>query len=408
MDMSVGFPYLKLTLDYVPVSFQIFGIEVTIYGLLIAVGVLLGIAFVVLEARRANQDQNKYLDMMMLSLAGAVIGSRLFYVAFSWELYKSDPMEILNIRSGGYAFYGGLFAGILVAAVFAKLAGTSFWEVADLASMGILIAQIIGRWGDFFNRASFGEYTDGVTAMRLPLSAVRSGEVSGLMRDNLIVTDGISYIQVHPVFLYESLWCLLLLLMLLALRRKKQYSGQMFMIYLAGYGLGRFFFEWLRTDKLYIPGTNIGVSLVISAALFLIFTPVICVQTVLAKKRAAVRRTRREKFYQEEEQYEHDRSKQEKEAEITAKTVKKTEKAVKKAETEEQIQETKNGNTDGLKENDAEHPKDFPQEKKSSDSKENRNQKQSEEMENWEDSEYAHIPRQWRKAESKQETSHKS
>ena len=380
MDMSIEFPYLKLTLDYVPVSFQIFGMEVTIYGLLIALGVLLGIAFVVLEARRRNQDQNKYLDMMILSLAGAVVGSRLFYVAFSWELYKSNPVEILNIRSGGYAFYGGLLAGILVAGVFAKIAGLDFWEMADHAAMGVLIAQMIGRWGDFFNRASFGEYTEAATAMQLPLSAVRSGEVSGLMRDNLVVADGISYIQVHPVFLYESLWCLVLLVTLLALRRKKQYSGQLFMIYLAGYGLGRFFFEWLRTDKLYIPGTHIGVSLVISAALFVIFTPVICVQTVLSKKRAAVRRIRREKLYQEEEKYEQDR--------------------------EEKTWDTNDAdNHETVKETEKEHLKHFLKEKKSPDNKEVQEKEEPQEQEDWENSEYAHIPQQWRKPETEKKES---
>ena len=164
----------------------------------------------------------------------------------------------------------------------------NFWKMADTVSLGILLGQIIGRWGNFFNRESFGEYADLPWAIQIPISAVRSGEVSGNMRDNLLTINGISYIQVQPVFLYESLWCLILLLILLALRRKKKYDGELFMIYLAGYGLGRFLFEWLRTDKLYIPGTRIGVSLVISAALFIIYTPTVIVHGVMAQKRAAV------------------------------------------------------------------------------------------------------------------------
>ena len=127
---------------------------------------------------------------------------------------------------------------------------TSFWQSADIACPGILLGQAIGRWGNFFNRESFGEYTDLPWAMQIPVSAVRSGEVLGAMRDNLLTINGISYIQVQPVFLYESLWCLLLFLLLMAMRRKKKYEGELFMIYLAGYGLGRFFFEWFRTDKL--------------------------------------------------------------------------------------------------------------------------------------------------------------
>lgn len=120
------------------------------------------------------------------------------------------------------------------------------------------------------------------------------------MRDNLLTVDGISYIQVQPVFLYESLWCLILLLLLLALRRKKRFEGELFMIYLAGYGLGRFFFEWLRTDKLYIPGTKLGISLIISAALFIICTPVVIVRGVMTQKRDAIRRRRRKRFLLDE------------------------------------------------------------------------------------------------------------
>lgn len=138
-------------------------------------------------------------------------------------------------------------------------------------------------------------------AMQLPLSAVRSGEVTAAMRENLITDNGISYIQVHPVFLYESLWCLLLLLIFLVIRRRKRFQGELFMRYLAGYGLGRFFFEWLRSDSLCIPGTKIPAAMVISAALFLIFTPVIWIKRVMSQKRAIARRRRREKVYEAEE-----------------------------------------------------------------------------------------------------------
>ena len=300
MEMSIRFPGLDLALSYVPRSFQIFGMEFTIYGVLIAIGALLGMGLVTLEAKRSGEDQNKYLDMTIISLLFSVVGSRLFYVAFSWELYKGNLNEILDFRNGGYAFYGGLLAGCCAAAVFCKLAKMSFWRAADIASLGLLLGQIIGRWGNFFNRESFGEYADFPWVMQLPLSAVRSGEVSGNMRDNLLTIDGISYIQVQPVFLYESLWCLILLLLLLALRRKKRYEGELFMIYLAGYGLGRFFFEWLRTDKLYIPGTKLGISLIISAALFIICTPVVIVRGVMTHKRDAIRRRRRKRFLLDE------------------------------------------------------------------------------------------------------------
>lgn len=173
--------------------------------------------------------------------------------------------------------------------------------MADTACMGLVIAQIIGRWGDFFNRESFGEYTNSIFAMQLPLSAVRSSEVTSVMRENLETIGGVSYIQVHPVFLYESLWCLLLFLLMLVWKRKKRFHGEVFLRYLAGYGLGRFILEYLRTDKLTIPGTSIGICQVISAALFLICAVVVTVESSMAKKRAARRRRRREQDYEAQE-----------------------------------------------------------------------------------------------------------
>ena len=299
MEMSIRFPGPGLVFDYVPRSFIIFGMEFTIYGVLIAVGALLGMGLVTLEAKRNGEDQNRYLDMMLISLLFSVVGSRLFYVAFSWGFYKENLNAILDFRNGGYALYGGLLAGFLAAAVFCRITKMSFWQSADIACPGILLGQVIGRWGNFFNRESFGEYANLPWVMQIPVSAVRSGEVSGAMRDNLLTINGISYIQVQPVFLYESLWCLLLLLLLMAMCRKKKYEGELFMIYLAGYGLGRFFFEWLRTDKLYIPGTKVGISLVISAILFAVFMPVVIVRRVMAQKRDTIRRQRKKRFLDE-------------------------------------------------------------------------------------------------------------
>ncbi|MDO4276166.1 MAG: prolipoprotein diacylglyceryl transferase [Eubacteriales bacterium] len=302
--MSIRFPHLGLELDYVGKSLHIFGFEITIYGILIAVGMLLGIAFVVLEAKRSNENQDMYLDMVIISLIAAVAGARLYYVCFSWNLYKGNILEIFNTRSGGMAIYGGLLGGLLAAALFCRIRKLPFWKMADTASMGILIGQIIGRWGNFFNRESFGEYTDSSLAMQLPLSAVRASEVTSQMRENLITDNGISYIQVHPVFLYESIWCLVLLLFLMFWRRKKLFQGELIMEYLAGYGFGRFFIEWLRTDQLLFPGTKIAVSQIVSAFLFFFFGIIVIVRRIMVKKRAAVRKRRREKAHEAREEAE--------------------------------------------------------------------------------------------------------
>jgi len=435
MEMSIRFPGLDLVLSYVPRSFQVFGMEFTIYGVLIAIGALLGMGLVTLEAKRSGEDQNKYLDMTIISLLFSVVGSRLFYVAFSWELYKGNLNEILDFRNGGYAFYGGLLAGCCAAAVFCKLAKMSFWRAADIASLGILLGQIIGRWGNFFNRESFGEYADFPWVMQLPLSAVRSGEVSGNMRDNLLTVDGISYIQVQPVFLYESLWCLILLLLLLALRRKKRFEGELFMIYLAGYGLGRFFFEWLRTDKLYIPGTKLGISLIISAALFIICTPVVIVRGVMTQKRDAIRRRRRKRFLLDEirkKENEEQKDTSEVSTELKIKAQSGTDKEVsllklnkehlnadidentdisKNAESETKMQADADRNQEiqNLPEEQKQDVQSIPSEindqlekNKNADKKETQTkvaEKKSEDSDenvNWENSEYAHIPEEWR------------
>ena len=407
MEMSIRFPGLDLVLSYVPRSFQIFGMEFTIYGVLIAIGALLGMGLVTLEAKRSGEDQNKYLDMTIISLLFSVVGSRLFYVAFSWELYKGNLNEILDFRNGGYAFYGGLLAGCCAAAVFCKLAKMSFWRAADIASLGILLGQIIGRWGNFFNRESFGEYADFPWVMQLPLSAVRSGEVSGNMRDNLLTVDGISYIQVLPVFLYDSLWCLILLL----------------------------FFEWLRTDKLNIPGTKLGISLIISAALFIICTPVVIVRGVMTQKRDAIRRRRRKRFLLDEirkKENEEQKDTSEVSTELKIKAQSGTDKEVsllklnkehlnadidentdisKNAESETKMQADADRNQEiqNLPEEQKQDVQSIPSEindqlekNKNADKKETQTkvaEKKSEDSDenvNWENSEYAHIPEEWR------------
>lgn len=302
--MSVRFPNLGLEFEYVPVSVRVFGFEITFFGILLAVGMLLGMIFVVLEAKRKKQDANLYLGMMISGLAGGFIGARFFYVLLFWSVYKTDIMKVFDTRSGGMVFYGGLLGGVLAAAIFCRIKKAAFMEMADVAVKGLLIGQIIGRWGNFFNRESFGEYTSNVLTMQLPLSNVRAGEVTPWMRENLVTIDNVSYIQATPLFLYESIWCLLLLLLLFVWNRRKLFAGEIFMRYLAGYGFGRFFIEWIRTDKMFLPGTDIAVNQAISAGLFLLFTVVVIVKRIMAKKRAALEKRRKARFYEEQQKAE--------------------------------------------------------------------------------------------------------
>ena len=206
-------------------------------------------------------------------------------------------MFFFNLRSGGLAIYGGIFGGMLVAFVFCCIRRVSFGRIADIACTGLLAGQSIGIWGNFFNRASFGKYTDSLLAMQLPLNAVSSGEVTKTIREQVVNVNGTDYIQVHPLFFYESIWCLLLLVFLLIYNRRKSFQGELFLRYLAGYGLGKAVIEWLRTDTLYIPNTKIPVSLIVSVALFLICEIVAAVRHRLARKRQILMKQQKEARY---------------------------------------------------------------------------------------------------------------
>ena len=298
MDMSIRFPNLDLNLGHIAKSLNFFGYEITVYGMLMAAGMLLGLLVVLTQARRQNQNTNLYLGVVILSILGGVIGARAYYVAFSWELFQDQDLNVfLNLRSGGLAIYGGIFGGMLVAFVFCCIRRVSFGRIADIACTGLLAGQSIGIWGNFFNRASFGKYTDSLLAMQLPLNAVSSGEVTKTIREQVVNVNGTDYIQVHPLFFYESIWCLLLLVFLLIYNRRKSFQGELFLRYLAGYGLGKAVIEWLRTDTLYIQNTKIPVSLIVSVALFLICEIVAAVRHRLARKRQILMKQQKEARY---------------------------------------------------------------------------------------------------------------
>lgn len=292
MDMSINFPHLGIYLDHVGKSINIGGFEITYYGMIIAVGMLLGIWFIILEAKRTNQNQDFYLDLLIIAIVSGVIGARLYYVVFNWETYSGNLREIFDIRSGGLAIYGGMLFGMLGAAIFCKIKKTSFFKMADTACIGIVIGQILGRWGNFFNREAFGEYTNNFLAMQLPVSAVRKSEITPQMLQHLITYNGVEYIQVHPTFLYECLWNILLLAVLMWYRRHKKSQGELFLMYLVGYGLGRAWIEGLRTDQLLLPGMGIPVSQVLSVCLVVGGSAMIITKRTLQIKRDALKKQR--------------------------------------------------------------------------------------------------------------------
>ena len=267
MHTEISFPNLGIYLKNVGKSIDLFGIEIAYYGIIIGTAILLGFWIAAREAKRTGQNPENYLDMGIIGVIAGIVGARLYYVIFSWDMYKDNLLDIFNLREGGLAIYGGVIAAVISVLVLAKVKHLSAPQLFDTIAMALLNGQMLGRWGNFFNREAFGGYTDSLFAMRLPLDAVRSSDVTEQMRRHIERIDGVSYIQVHPTFLYESLWCMVLLIILFAYRKHKKYEGELFLMYLFGYGLGRFWIEGLRTDQLLLPGVGIAVSQLLAGAI---------------------------------------------------------------------------------------------------------------------------------------------
>lgn len=263
MPPEIWFPYLGIKIEKLdPVAFQIFGISVYWYGILIGLGVLAGLLVATKEAKRTGQNPEVYMDFLLYALIAAIIGARLYYVAFSWDEYKDNIMKIFATREGGLAIYGGVIGAVIAGVFYTKAKKIDFWVLADTSAPALILGQAIGRWGNFVNQEAFGGYTDSLFAMRLMKSNVY--DIPQEVLNHIQILDGIEYIQVHPTFLYESLWNVGVFIFLIWYRRHKKFTGEVFMMYLLGYALGRIWIEGLRTDQLLIPHTLVPISQVVA------------------------------------------------------------------------------------------------------------------------------------------------
>lgn len=267
MDMQIYFPHLGIHLEHVGKNFSIFGFTIAYYGVVIVIGMLIAMALIMYTAKRFGENPDNYYDVSLMAILIGIVGARAYYVFFAWDMYKDDLFQIFNIRNGGLAIYGGIIFGALTVFVYSRVKKKSFLHMADILILGVVFGQIMGRWGNFFNREAFGEYTDGLFAMQLPVSAVRQNEITQTMWEHAVTINGVEFIQVSPTFLYESLWNLGLLLILLFLIGRKRFDGQVFLTYVMGYGLGRVWIEGLRTDQLLVPGTTLPVSQLLSGTM---------------------------------------------------------------------------------------------------------------------------------------------
>lgn len=267
MDMEINFPNLEIYLDHVGKNISIFGFSIAYYGIVIVTGMMIAIWIAQREAKRTGQNPEQYLDLAMIGIAAGILGARIYYVIFAWDYYKDDLLSIFNIRQGGLAIYGGIIGACIAVVIYSRKKKQNFSLLMDTASMSIVFGQIMGRWGNFFNREAFGDYTNNLFAMQLPVSAVRANEITQKMWDHVVTVNGVEYIQVHPTFLYESLWNVGVLLFLFWFRKRKKFNGEVFLMYLIGYGLGRIWIEGLRTDQLLLPVVGLPVSQLLSGCL---------------------------------------------------------------------------------------------------------------------------------------------
>ena len=267
MDMEINFPNLGIYLDHVGKSISIFGFSIAYYGIVIVTGMMIAIWIAQREAKRTGQNPEQYLDLAMIGIAAGILGARIYCVIFAWDYYKDDLLSIFNIRQGGLAIYGGIIGACIAVVIYSRKKKQNFSLLMDTASMSIVFGQIMGRWGNFFNREAFGDYTNNLFAMQLPVSAVRANEITQKMWDHVVTVNGVEYIQVHPTFLYESLWNVGVLLFLFWFRKRKKFNGEVFLMYLIGYGLGRIWIEGLRTDQLLLPVVGLPVSQLLSGCL---------------------------------------------------------------------------------------------------------------------------------------------
>ncbi|QSX08929.1 prolipoprotein diacylglyceryl transferase [Alkalibacter rhizosphaerae] len=241
-----------------PIAFRIFGLEIRWYGVLISAAILIGIAIATYRGKKKGIIADDILDIVLVSVPAAMIGARLYYVVFEWQYYIKYPREIFMIWEGGLAIHGGLIGAFIAGYVVCRLKKLHFWTVLDVFAPAFPLGQAIGRWGNFFNQEAHGRETD------LPWAITVNDPAKGL-------------IQVHPTFLYESIWNLLVLFLLLYFERgKKKVEGELILLYGIFYSTGRFFIEGLRTDSLMF--MNMRVAQLISFGII-----VVC--TLLLKKR---------------------------------------------------------------------------------------------------------------------------
>ncbi len=234
---TIAFPGLGLGPLQISTGFKFFGFSIHWYGVIIALGIVLAYLFARRKAVRRGIEEETLLDILIWGLPSAIICARLYYVIFSWADYKETPLDIVKIWEGGLAIYGGVIGACLSTVIYCRVKQLSFRKMFDVGAFGLLIGQILGRWGNFVNAEAYGSQTQ-----------------TALFRMQLIDQG----VMVHPTFLYESAWNLLVFIFLNLYEPYQKFEGELFLVYVTGYGLGRFFIEGMRADSLWLGTVRIS------------------------------------------------------------------------------------------------------------------------------------------------------
>ncbi|MEG2054258.1 MAG: prolipoprotein diacylglyceryl transferase, partial [Oscillospiraceae bacterium] len=255
MTFDVHFPKLGLEFIVNRIAFSIGNMPIYWYGIFIAAGMMLALAFVFSNNKRFGINGDKMVDVIFLSTICAVLCGRAYYVAFAPFEYESF-YDMINIRDGGMAIYGAIIGAFVFGALFCKLRKVKILPMFDLAAMGFLIGQGIGRWGNFVNQEAFGSNTT------MPWGMISNETTNYLLQNqSVLAAQGVTvdpFMPVHPTFLYESIWCLVGFALLWAFSYRRKFDGEILLAYFTWYGTGRFIIEGFRTDSLMIGGIRVS------------------------------------------------------------------------------------------------------------------------------------------------------
>ena len=269
-NVLVSFPGLELDIELSRVAFSLFGVPIYWYGIIISLAFVACVLWAMRDSKRFGYEPDTVIDLVLVAIPVCIVCARLFFVVFSWDMFKDNLLEIFNIRHGGLAIWGGIIGAVISGTIIVKWKKLQTLKFFDFAIVYVPLGQAIGRWGNFFNQEAFGTNTTLPWGMTSPeVKQYLTNNLDSLYAQNVIVYPDI---PVHPTFLYESIWNLALFGFLYFMRGRKKFDGQVFCLYFIGYGIARAFIETLRTDALMIGSLRIAIVMsVLGIIAFTIF-----------------------------------------------------------------------------------------------------------------------------------------